>query len=236
MHSEATMPAVRPLLLAIGLLAALPNVAQAGMPSITLTDVARMRLDAISFFAVGFLISSWLIQRVWNYLGRDFAFLPRLSYGKALGLVGLWGLLFILVLTMISGARELLTPGAWEKQGLTYRLAKEPTPAAESTEDEMPRKEQLVKLRDALWAYAKSHQGKFPPSRTDPAIAAKLWQVPDPSGLEYVYLGGTISANPVPVALEPELYGQAIWVLMSDGGIRRMLGDEARLAVPLEKQ
>jgi hypothetical protein len=24
---------------------------------------------------------------------------------------------------MISGARELMTPGAWEKQGVTYRLA-----------------------------------------------------------------------------------------------------------------
>ena len=36
--------------------------------------------------------------------------------------VVLWGLLFMLVLTMISGARELLTPGAWEKKGATYQL------------------------------------------------------------------------------------------------------------------
>jgi len=26
------------------------------------------------------------------------------------------------VLTMISGARELMTPGAWEKDGAIYRL------------------------------------------------------------------------------------------------------------------
>ncbi len=37
-------------------------------------------------------------------------------------MVVLWGLLFTVVLAMISGARELMTPGAWEKQGATYRL------------------------------------------------------------------------------------------------------------------
>jgi hypothetical protein len=39
--------------------------------------------------------------------------------------VTLWGLLFLLILTMISGARELMTPGAWEKHGSTYRLKDE---------------------------------------------------------------------------------------------------------------
>ena len=28
-----------------------------------------------------------------------------------------------IVLTMISGARELMTPGAWERNGVTYRLS-----------------------------------------------------------------------------------------------------------------
>ena len=37
------------------------------------------------------------------------------------------GLLFYVVLTMISGARELLTPGVWEKQGTGYRLRGDPT-------------------------------------------------------------------------------------------------------------
>jgi hypothetical protein len=59
---------------------------------------------------------------VWNGLRRDFAWLPYLSYFKACCVVVLWGLLFVVVLTMISGARELMTPGAWEKNGLTYKL------------------------------------------------------------------------------------------------------------------
>jgi hypothetical protein len=51
------------------------------------------------------------------------------SFGRAVAGVFLWGLLFIIVLTMISGARELMTPGAWEKQGVTYRLTNQERPA-----------------------------------------------------------------------------------------------------------
>src|SRR5262249_22390064 len=122
--------------LILGLLAtiALPAVAHAGMPSLTLSDAASLRLQTISFFLLGFLLCSWLILLVWNGLRKAFTALPRLSYGKAVGVVTLWRLMFILVLTMISGARELMTPGAWEKQGLTYKLTKDLPPPAPSAE------------------------------------------------------------------------------------------------------
>jgi hypothetical protein len=102
------------------LVAAAP--AHAGMPSITLTDVARARLDTISFFIVAFLVCALLVKLLWNYLAKDFPKLPRMTYRKALAATFLWGLVFLIVLTMISGARELLTPGAWKKEGTTYRL------------------------------------------------------------------------------------------------------------------
>ena len=92
------------------------------MPSFRLTDMGSARLQTISFFLVAFLILSACVQGLWNYLRHDFDRLPRLSYPRALALVGIWSLLFVLVLTMISGARELLTPGAWEKQGSTYQI------------------------------------------------------------------------------------------------------------------
>lgn len=88
----------------------------------TLSKLAKLRLNAISFFLVGLLASGWAIQLIWNSLTKDFPKLPRISYLRSLGLVVLWGLLFVLVLTMISGARELMTPGAWRKKGLTYEL------------------------------------------------------------------------------------------------------------------
>ena len=106
--------------LLIGLACELP--AHAGMPSITLVDVANARFEAISFFLALLLLVSLIVQRLWNSLGKDFPKLPRIGYGRALAAVTLWGLVFLLILTMISGARELMTPGAWEKQGSTYRL------------------------------------------------------------------------------------------------------------------
>ena len=104
-------------------LLAWPGVAWAGMPPpYTLRDLARMRLEAISFFLVVLLVSSKLVQWLWNGLRSPAGRVPWLSYPKALGVVVLWGLLFSVVLAMISGARELMTPGAWERDGATYRL------------------------------------------------------------------------------------------------------------------
>lgn len=109
-----------------------PAVASAGMAAptlediprlLTLTNMAKLRLDAISFFLACILGIAWAIQLAWNSVAKDFTKLPRISYLRSLGLMGLWGLLFLLVLTMISGARELMTPGAWKKNGLTYQLA-----------------------------------------------------------------------------------------------------------------
>jgi hypothetical protein len=107
------------LLLILGL----SDEAFAGMAGpVTLREVAKLRLQSLSFFLMLLLISAALIRLIWNSLRKDFVRLPHLTYFKSLGLVLLWGLLFVLVLAMISGARELLTPGAWEKSGATYRL------------------------------------------------------------------------------------------------------------------
>jgi hypothetical protein len=85
-------------------------------------DTAYERFQAISFFLMAFLACAAVVMLLWNYVRRDFPALPRLSFGKATAGLLLWGLLFVIVLTMISGARELMTPGAWEPDGVTYRL------------------------------------------------------------------------------------------------------------------
>jgi len=206
------------------------------MPSLTLTDVARMRLANISFFLVGFLLSAFCIKLIWNYLAKDWTFLPRLSYPRALGLTTLWGLLFILVLTMISGARELMTPGAWEKQGATYRLAKsEAQRGAEDAARDERRRQQLERLRAALWDYAFAHQGDFPPSRTDPAVPADLWKLPDPSGLQYLYLAGKFGREERLVAYEPELYPNGRMVLLASGEIRLVDEETLEGMLPVDK-
>lgn len=105
---------------------------EAGMPSalpedfaqvFRLNDTTQHRLQAISFFAFLFTMATIAFWALWNNLSRGFPMLPRLSLTRAACLTLLLGAMFVVVLTMISGARELLTPGAWQKNGLTYTLS-----------------------------------------------------------------------------------------------------------------
>lgn len=217
-------------------IACLPAEAQAGMPSITLTDLARMRVQTISFFLMGLLFSSWIVQRLWNYLRRDFSSLPRLSYAKALSAVILWGFLFVLVLTMISGARELMTPGAWEKQGLTYRLSSpQPELTPQQTEWEQQRRESLEQLRIALWEYARTRNGHFPTGVSDAGFAEDLWLSPAPSRPRYLYVGGSITERDgSPLVYEPSAFGDRRLVLLTDGTTREMDVETILASLPPE--
>jgi len=199
-----------------------PRAALAGMPSLTLTDVAHARLETISFFLLLILLSAAAVKFLWNFLRADLAKrLPPLTYGKSLALVGLWGALFILVLTMISGARELLTPGAWEKQGATYKLAKDDGKDRKITE--AMRRERLEQLKAALWTYAAGHNGAFPADDRDIAIPATLWETPETSRVRYEYVRGRkADAGAEPVVYEPTAFGAPRLVLMSNGEIQRV--------------
>ena len=204
--------------------------ARAGMPSVTLTDVARLRVRTISFFLLGILLCAWGVQGIWNGLRRDFPRLPRLSYGRGLGLVALWGLLFVLVLTMISGARELMTPGAWTKLGYTYTLNAPPADAAERPM--AARRQALDRLRIALATYARGHGGRFPAEADRRAIPVEAWRVPDPSGMEFLYVEGRdLDSGPLPVAIEPGIFGRTRLGLRADGRIEPLGEAEIRDAL-----
>ncbi|MDB5352751.1 MAG: hypothetical protein JWN86_3998 [Planctomycetota bacterium] len=220
---------------------------QAGMPAYTLADVprvrtlsdlARMRLDVISFFLLALLVLAAIIQAIWNGLKKDFSRLPRLSYARSLGLVALWGLLFLLVLTMISGARELMTPGAWEKVGATYRLAPDPPPI----ETEISaRFEAIQRLQVALWNGRSA--GMYPARES---LDGSLWIVPQHALAQYIYLGGANypddeehhAAAPLPPALlavEPDVVGRDRLALFRSGRIGWISGEEIeRLSRPGE--
>lgn len=216
---------VRSLFLASFLIALRPSSAVAGMPTLLFSDIARMRVQAISFFLLGFLMSALGIQWVWNSLRKDFPRIPRLSYRKAVGVVALWGLLFLLVLTMISGARELMTPGAWRKEGYIYKLQDETKRSI--SEQESARRQSLDRLRGALWTYAQGHEGRFPTDATGPEIPEKFWQAPDPSGMRYVYHGGQVAdRGATPLAIEPDLFGNGRLLLLTSGEIREMNAQE----------
>ncbi|MBX9789639.1 MAG: hypothetical protein K2Y37_12050 [Pirellulales bacterium] len=206
---------------------ALPATARAGMPSVGLSEVAGMRLEAISFFLVGFLVSSLAIKWLWNWLAIDFAWLPRLSYLKACGLVGLWGLLFVIVLTMISGARELMTPGAWKKNGATYLLTSVDEPQGAAPGSAYERFDHLKQLSDRLRQFAAEHDGNFPATEAELTNLPEEWLVPNQGGLRYVYVTGRKPADgDVPLAYEPSIDGGKVLVATCAGDVVELPFDD----------
>ena len=204
---------MKPHRLALLLLVAAPS-AHAGMPSYNLTDATRMRIEELSFFFVVLLLCSLGVKAIWNLFARDFPKLPRIGFGRSLALTVLLGMFALLILSMISGARELLTPGAWRRQGVTHKLS---DPANEPL-----RRKGLETLRAALWQYAGAHDGRFPTQDFAPEIAEEFWKAPDEGGSRYLYAGGLTKATPATLlAAEPNVFGDMRFVLLTDGAIAR---------------
>lgn len=197
--------------------------ASAGMTVITLTDIASARIDALSFFIVTYLLICWVVKLLWNHLAKTFTALPRLDYKRALGVVFVTGLMFYVVLTMISGARELLTPGAWEKQGVGYRLR-------ENGMAEIGKEGRRVRLRElqiAIWAYAKTHDGKAPPGPFADGIASPLWDFPG-GGLYCLMPGVKPGVGRDILIYEPSAAGARRFVLLADGSIEDLAEGELK--------
>ncbi len=221
-------PRRRWLLAALVFWLAQAPVARAGMPSplptdperiFRLNDTALGRLQTISFFLLGLLLSALAIQGLWNFVRRDFPHWPRLSFARALAAVLLWGLLFVVVLTMVAGARELMTPGAWQKQGFTYKLSPDLNPRPEADPTAL-RRQNLERLRTALWHFAATHGGRFPSQAEAVAFGPELWEVPGSGGLRYLYVPGLSAYQSTTLlAYEPELDPRQRFGLQTNGSL-----------------
>src|SRR5262245_13853594 len=184
-----------------------------------LNDVVRLRLEDISFFSLLLLLCALGIRFLWNFIAKDFQSWPRLTFTKALCLTGLLSLLMLLVLSMISGARELLTPGAWRRQGSAYRLN---DPASDSL-----RRTSLEGLRAVLQVYFQTHNNQYPPHDFVPGIPDKVWQAPDSTGTRYLYFG-TPESDTAILACEPLSFGDDRFVLFANGDIEKLKTPEIR--------
>ena len=128
---------------------------------------------------------------------------------------------------MISGARELMTPGAWQKQGWTYQLAK-PADVPEPHFRER-RRMSLEQLRLALLQYAALNHGQYPAQRD--AITAN-WNVPAHPGFEFLYQAGQQPSTAGELLVyEPEIGDDERLVLLTNGMIGSMRTPEISAAV-----
>lgn len=212
---------------------AMPVSALAGMTMPGFTDIAQARFQVLSFFLILYLALALIYHRIWNGLAKDFPRLPPIRYRGALGVLAVCGLFIYVVLTMISGARELMTPGAWARSGVFYSIRdpeKESKPWLDAA-----RRGSLERLRPALWQYAAQHGGAFPSSREDRDFPARNWESIDPSGLPLAYMPGLKPDSGQNVlAYEPADFGANRFVLLSSGEIVELSAQE--LTLRLKKQ
>ncbi len=195
------------------------------MASFELRDIVSARLESISFFALLFLAFTLVLKMAWNYLRKDFINLPRLSFFAALAITLATGLFFAVVLTMISGARELMTPGAWNHVGNFYEL-KSPKQDPGQWLDSA-RLKALERLRGELWKYAEAHHGYLPTSRFEANITDQVWQGIAPDSSFYCYWGGLKADEGTSiVAYESNVYGPERYVLRANGAISLMKAEE----------
>lgn len=193
----------------------------------TLTPWFDARLQTLSFFLAALAVVAVVVKWMWNLLQRDWPKLPRMTYRAALMTTGLWALLSIVILTMISGARELMTPGAWKQHGWTYQLADKSSQKSPSSPEMgqayrlRKRYEGMQRLSAWINSYVEKHQ-KFPESATEDPV----WDVPTFPGQRYV-----VKVGPKPdgdwnetIAFEPFQEGP-VYVLGNDGTIG-LIGQE----------
>jgi hypothetical protein len=113
---------IRPLAACVLACACGVPTAQAGMTVYGLRDIYRLRFEEMSFFIVLFLACAVFLKLLWNHAVKGFPAIPRLKLRHSFSLALLLALAMLLILTMISGIREVLTPEAWRRQGSSYRL------------------------------------------------------------------------------------------------------------------
>lgn len=186
------------------------------------TNAILRRWQGISFFGMALLVSGAVFRWMWNGLRRDVPQLPTLSIRTAYTMTFLWGIVAILVLTMISGARELMTPGAWKKQGWTYAL-NDPPAEPKPPDRVRERREAIERLKSWAWDYAARHAGRLP----DAATLQSASPLSMPVGVPYLLQQGrSVDDRPALYAVEPVLDGPLRFALRTNGDIAELSSAE----------
>src|SRR5690606_23959340 len=104
-------------------------------------------------------------------------------------------------------------------------------PAADARAE---RREALERLRDALWQYAATHNGRFP-AEGDAAIDPDYWHIPGWPGVTFIRLKPAKAENIGRLlVMEPELDDDQRHVLLSNGFVGTMRSAEIRQALQAE--
>ena len=121
---------------------------------------------------------------------------------------------------MISGSRELLTPGTWKKEGVSYKLE-----TGEITSES--RLQNITNLKNALSEYSKNHNNQFP-SNLVTHIPDEI-TCPTPSKGFYIYFPPTENSKPSDIlAIEPLTYQGEVHAILNNSEITQLKRQEAQ--------
>ncbi len=202
----------------------------AGMPTVRLTPEVRGHLSGISssLFVV-LIVASFLIFFCWNRFVRGTE-LPKISWFKSIIVALLGGILFCLILVMIAGSRELLTPGAWKQNGVLYELADNQKDLADMSAydpvtlvpmNDLPeslaaaRYAAVVRLRNELVRFQHDHFGRLPENIVISDFDPAYWVIPVSGGLTFVYQ----PKDPRYIVVMPQLNDSPILCIDTDNCI-----------------
>lgn len=143
-----------------------------------LSSFAEAHLSGISFWLGILWILASMLHRHWNHLASKVGHLPLLTQGKSLMILSAVALCGGLSLTMVSLTRERAVDvhrlrGPREKPGLWLEAA---------------RQRGLEQLRETLWLYAQSHDGRLPGEEAVSEMPPASFIAPDPDRSAYVYI------------------------------------------------
>ncbi len=198
-----------------------------------LTDDARMRLDTLSFYGVLLMVISFGVMVVWNCFGKMMRRLPRLAFGRTMTMVGLLGVLFWAMTWLVMGALAERMPEAWGPRWAAEWMREDRVRHVPAMAE---RREAMEQFREVVWAHAAEHGGHPPGSPFADGQELGMWRFP--AGGFYVAVPGAKPGvgNDI-LMVEPATAGTTRWVLMADGRVESLPGNELqdRVKAQLEK-
>ena len=200
-----------------------------------LNSFTEAHVSGISFWLAILWILASMFHRYWNTLASKVGRLPMLSMGKAL--------IILFTVALCSGLSMTLFPLIRERMAVAYGL-KGPKERPELWL-EAARQRGMEQLKEALWRYAQSHDGKLPDDEAVSEITPATWMAPDPDRSTYVYIPrsdiptGTFRYKEAPpdpdgvafftgdprgyvIAYEPNSFGTARLTLLSTGELVKL--------------
>lgn len=184
-----------------------------------LTEFGRLQLQQFSYALFALVLAGLALRAGWNVMREEFPLFPRLP---------VWLLVPGLLLFAVLGAvalKPLRDERDHEERAAAAKAKAEADQLAHSLQQSR-RLASMLKLKGVLWDYALAHDGRFPASQADTAIARDAWNVDTDVPYGYRYMPGLTRDSNRLLAFEPAVFDDQQYVLLTTGEVLLMAAEE----------